>query len=107
MYWIAFWYLAYIWRTRALQSRECVNCKFFLPPTDNLSDPANIRFGKCLNYPYGEHKIHELVIGMDEPALSGLYRYALTARTSETMCGHAGNNYIKKPILKNIRIHTK
>jgi len=40
-----------------------------------------------------------MIVGMDEPMIDGLFRYATTARASESMCGHEGVNFIKKPMI--------
>jgi hypothetical protein len=108
MHWAILFYLAYIWNTRALAYiwntrastttivKSCADCKFFLPPTDDLHNPSTLRMGKCLLYPYSDKMIHHLIVGMGQSIEESQYRYATTARMSETMCGNEGVNFIPK-----------
>lgn len=89
-------YLLYIAHTRATFTRSCTNCKFFLPLTTKPSDFSEI--GKCMLYPYSDKTVNQLVIGMGEANIDGLFHYAITARITETMCGPDGTNFIKNPM---------
>ena len=107
MNWFLFFYLMYVLKTRAttLSSsttslRSCENCKFFLPPNNDLAKMVNVRMGRCMLYPYSDKVVsNRMIVGMDEPMIDGLFRYATTARASESMCGHEGVNFIKKPMI--------
>ena len=89
--------LIYIWKTRGISVaggvKSCTNCKFFLPPTLDMYNKQTITLGKCLLYPYPDQTIPTLVVGMDEMDVGGKFQYAVTARTSETMCGHTARHF--------------
>jgi hypothetical protein len=100
MHWSILLYMIYLWRTRSTgvstQVKSCVNCKFFLPPTDDFNNNHNVRLGKCLIYPYPETTVSDLVVGMSEPNYAGKFRFAVAARTSETLCGHNAVHFSPK-----------
>lgn len=105
MHWAILLYLVYILKTRASTMttvKSCADCKFFLPPTGDLHKPSNVRMGKCLLYPYSDKMVNSLIVGMDQTVEDGQYRYATTARMTETMCGHEGVNFVPK----NTRFNT-
>lgn len=103
MNWFLVLYLLYILKTRAstmTTTRSCENCKFFLPPNNDLAKLVNVRMGRCMLYPYSDKVVsNRMIVGMDDPMIDGLFRYATTARASESMCGHEGVNFIKKPTI--------
>ena len=105
MHWSILLYFVYLWKTRASTTsavKSCADCKFFLPPTDDLHNPTTLRMGKCMLYPYSDKIVNNLVIGMGQPLEDGKYRYASTARMTETMCGHQAVNFVPK----NTRFNT-
>lgn len=105
MHWSMIVWLMYLWRTRTsgiysayMSKPACTNCRFFLPPTDDIHRTSNVRMGKCLLYPYSNQTVATLVAGMSEPNYGGNFHYAIVARTAETMCGHYGTQFSAKKI---------
>jgi hypothetical protein len=59
----------------------------------------NVRMGRCMLYPYSDSVVsNRMIVGMDTPTTDSLFRYASSARASESMCGEEGVNFIKKPM---------
>lgn len=102
MHWSLVVCLLYFWRTRGTSTastpavKSCTNCKFFLPPTIGRYNSQSIQLGKCLQYPYPDQPVHTLVVGMEDTDISDKFRYAIAARTSETMCGHYAQHFSPK-----------
>lgn len=99
MHWLFLVYLLYVWKTRGtsvVQVKSCTNCKFFLPPTLDTHNRQTVALGKCMLYPYPDKTVPTLVIGMSDIDVGSHFRYAVAARTSETMCGHSARQFVSK-----------
>jgi len=103
MHWSMIVCLMYLWKSRGTYvdsshtPKPCVKCRFFMPPTDDIYRPSNVKLGKCLLYPYSDRSVATLVVGMSEPDYGGNYQYAIIARMSDTMCGELGTQFSAKP----------
>jgi hypothetical protein len=102
MHWSFIFYLMYLWRSRNIykdifngktNKRACVNCTFFYPLTQDLTQASTVGMGKCLLYPKLENNITTLIVGMSEPNYGSAFRYALTARMNKTMCTPLGIHF--------------
>lgn len=97
MHWSFLVCLMYLWKTRGTTTvagvKSCSNCKFFLPPTLDIHNKQNAVLGKCLLYPYSDKTVSTLVVGMADLDVGGNFHYAVTARASETMCGHSAQQF--------------
>jgi len=93
--------LIYLWKTRGTSTvagglKSCTNCKFFLPPTLDTQNRQTAILGKCLLYPYHDKTVPTLVVGMAEMDVGGNFHYAVSARSSETMCGHTALHFLPR-----------
>jgi hypothetical protein len=76
--------MAWLATTNAWTPVLCVNCKFFRK--DLFTEP---RFGKCAKFPERRPE-SALVDGVSE---TKIYKYCITARDSDSMCGKEGKFY--------------
>jgi len=84
--------LIFFLNSNALQTKFCVNCKYFT----NDFIPMNDEFGKCLFYPViVENKEDFLVTGIKSQEIIE-NRYCSIVRGNENMCGKEGKNYVEK-----------
>lgn len=100
MHWSFIVCMIYLWRTRVTPIshyvKSCANCKFFMPPTDDISTPYNLRLGRCMVYPQPDKKVADLVVGTLDPNYTNQFRYAIFARMNENMCGFGATNFSPK-----------
>lgn len=68
--------------TTALTPMLCVNCKYFRK--DLFTEP---RFGKCAKFP--ERRPESTLVDGE----TQIYKYCITARDSDSMCGKEGKFY--------------
>ena len=97
MHWSIVVCLLYFWRTRGTSTasiKSCTNCKFYMPPTFGLHNSQSL--GKCTLYPYPDQTVHTLIVGMAEMDIADKYRYAINARSSDTMCGNTAQQFSPK-----------
>lgn len=73
--------------------KACVNCKYFIPTTDE------VKFSKCSAFPKKVDDQFFLVTGTKEDKIID-YSYCSVARNNDRMCGNEGimhkRKYIKK-----------
>jgi hypothetical protein len=75
----------------SLETKFCINCKHFIPPSDDLfaqqASRNDVAFGKCALFVKPEKVRNYLVSGIDDPIIDMDYMYASTARSFKDMCG--------------------
>jgi hypothetical protein len=73
------------------RQKLCVNCKYFIPDGNWFSSQ---NFAKCSKITKKNYDVNHLITGKVVVQKEEYY-YCSTARASDSMCGIAGNNYIR------------
>jgi len=84
--------------TSLKNQKLCINCKYFIPDRSWFSTTQE--FAKCSNFIKKYDDVNHLITGK-VVVQKNEYFYCSTARTSDSMCGIDGNNYVKNKKNRN------